>query len=161
MKKIIFLFVFLTTVSVSAFAQSADEKDALAVANTMFAEMANHNPAGISALWTKDAMLTAIIRGKDGKNKIVTFTSEAFSKNFVEKKNEIKELMYAPETKVDGDLALVSGRYVFFVDGKISHCGVNAFHIVRTDAGWKIAAASSTIDATNCTTEEKAMSAGK
>ena len=159
MKKIISLFVLLTAISVSALAQSTDEKDALAVANTMFTEMANHNPAGISALWAKDAMLTAIIRGKEGKSRIVTFTGEAFSKNFAEKKNEIKELMYAPETKVDGDLALVSGRYVFFVDGKVSHCGINAFHIVRTEAGWKIASASSTIDPGNCTAEEKAMTA--
>lgn len=161
MKKITFLFVLLTAISVSAFAQSSDEKDALAVVNTMFTEMANHNPPAISALWTKEAMLTAIVRGKEGKSRIVSLTSEAFSKNFSEKKNEIRELMYAPETKVDGDLALVSGRYVFFVDGKISHCGINAFHVVRTESGWKIAGASSTIDPTNCTTEEKAMTAPK
>ena len=159
MKRIISLFFLLTAISVSIFAQNTDEKDALAVANTMFTEMANHNPAAISALWMKDAMLTAIIRGKDGKSRISSFSAEAFSKNFAEKKNEIKELMYAPETKVDGDLALVSGRYVFFVDGKVSHCGINAFHIVRTETGWKIAGASSTIDPTNCTAAEKAMTA--
>lgn len=161
MKRIISLFVLLTAISVSALAQNTDEKDAVAVANTMFTEMTNHNTAAIAALYTKDSVLTAIIRGKDGKNRIMAFTGEAFSKNFSEKKNEIKEVMYAPETKIYGDLALVWGRYVFFVDNKISHCGVNAFHMVRTDAGWKIASASSTIDPTSCTAEEKAMTAGK
>lgn len=160
MKKIISLCAVLTALCVSTFAQNTDEKDALAVVNTMFAEMANYNPTAISALWMKDARLTAIIRGKEGKNRVVALTSDQFSKNFSEKKEAIKELMYAPETKVDGDLALVSGRYVFFVDGKISHCGINAFQIVRMEAGWKIAGASSTIDPTNCTTEEKAMTAG-
>lgn len=157
MKKLTFAAFFTLLTSFSIFAQSQDEKDALAVANTMFAEMANHNPAAIAALYTKDSNLTAIIKGKEGKNRIAAFTGEAFSKNFTEKKNEIKEVMYAPETKVYGDLALVWGRYVFFVDNKISHCGVNAFHLVRTESGWKIANASSTIDPTSCTEQEKSM----
>lgn len=156
MKKNLIITLFILAISISTFAQKADDaKDALAVVNKMFTEMANHNPAAIAALYTKDSNLTAIIRRKDGKNAIVAFTGEAFSKNFAEKKNEIREDMYAPETKVFGDLAVVYGRYVFFVDGKISHCGVNAFHLVRTDAGWKIANASSTIDPTSCTEFEK------
>ena len=156
MKKLLTIIVIVLAISMSAFAQKADDaRDALAVVNKMFAEMANHNPAAIAALYTKDSNLTAIIRRKDGKNTIAAFTGEAFSKNFAEKKNEIREDMYAPETKVFGDLALVYGRYVFFVDGKISHCGVNAFHLVRTDAGWKVANASSTIDPTDCTAQEK------
>lgn len=157
MKKILIATFFALAISLSVFAQSQDEKDALAVANKMFEEMANHNPTAIAALYTKDSNLTAIIRNKEGKNVIRAFTGEAFSKNFAEKKNEIKEDMYAPEVKVYGDLALVWGRYVFFVDNKLSHCGVNAFHMVRTDAGWKIANASSTIDPTSCTEQEKAM----
>ena len=67
--------------------------------------------------------------------------------------------MYAPEVKIFGDLALVFGRYVFFVDNKISHCGVNAFHLVRTDTGWLIAGASTTIEPQGCTEQEKAMKA--
>lgn len=157
MKKLLITALLAFIASLSANAQSPDEKDALAVINTMFAEMANHNPSAISALYTKDSNLTAIIKGKDGKARIAAFTGEAFSKNFTEKKNEIKEVMYAPETKIDGDLALIWGRYVFFIDNKISHCGLNAFHLVRTDAGWKIANASTTIDSTSCTEQEKAM----
>ena len=122
----------------------------------MFAEMANHNPAAIAELYTKDSNLTAIIKRKDGKTAIAAFTGEAFSKNFAEKKDEIKEDMYEQKTFVDGDLAMVWGRYVFFVDGKISHCGVNSFHLVKTDSVWKIANASSTIDPTSCTEKEKA-----
>jgi hypothetical protein len=155
MKKILFITLLMFLVSFSAFGQTQDEKDSLAVVNKMFTEMANHNPAAIAELYTKDSNLTAIIRRKDGKNSIMAFTGEAFSKNFSEKKNEIKEDMYAPEVKIYGDLAVIHGRYVFFVDGKISHCGVNAFHLVKTETGWKIANASSTIDPTACTEEEK------
>jgi hypothetical protein len=158
MKKILTVVIFTLALSVSALAQKADDaKDALAVVNKMFAEMAAHNPAGILALYTPEAQLAAAIKTKDGKSVIRTFAVEAFSKNFAEKKNELKEEMYAPETKVYGDLALVWGRYVFFIDGKISHCGVNAFHLVRTETGWKVANASTTIEPQGCTEQEKAM----
>lgn len=157
MKKILIAVIFTILTSFSAAAQKDDAKDAWAVVEKMFAEMANHNPTAIAELFTKDSNLTAIIKAKDGKSRVVAFTGEAFSKNFAEKRGEIKEDMYAPKTEVDGDLAMVWGRYVFFVDSKISHCGVNSFHLVRTDAGWKIANASSTIDPGSCTEKEKAI----
>ncbi|HEX9959806.1 MAG TPA: hypothetical protein VGB00_02665 [Pyrinomonadaceae bacterium] len=158
MKKTALIFSIIAILSIAAFAQKADDsKDALAVVNKLFAEMAAHNPAGIVALHTPGAQLAAAIKNKEGKSVIRTFAAEAFSKNFAEKKSELKEEMYAPETKIYGDLALVWGRYVFFIDGKISHCGVNAFHLVRTDAGWKIANASTTIEPQGCTEQEKAM----
>ena len=165
MRKII---LFLAIISLSSFVISAQNKDAkaddtketLAVVNKMFAEMAAHNPAGILALYTPEAQLVAAIKNKEGKSVNRTFPVEAFSKNFSEKKNEIKEDMYAPEVKIFGDLALVWGRYVFFVDNKISHCGVNVFHLVRADAGWRIAGASTTIEPQGCTEQEKAMKTG-
>jgi hypothetical protein len=53
----------------------------------------------------------------------------------------------------------VHGRYVFFVDGKISHCGLNSFNLVRSDGIWKIANAVSSIDPGSCTDREKALKA--
>ena len=157
MKKILTAVIFTMAISLPAFAQKDDAKDALAVVNKMFTEMANHNPAAIAELFTKDSNLTAIIKRKDGKTAIMALTGETFSKNFAEKRGEIKEEMYEQKTLVDGDLAMVWGRYVFFVDGKISHCGLNSFDLVRTETGWKIANSSSTIDPTACTEKEKAM----
>ncbi|HEX8287884.1 MAG TPA: hypothetical protein VF556_07815 [Pyrinomonadaceae bacterium] len=157
MKQILTAFIFTLAISISVFAQKADDaKDSLGIVNKMFDMMAAHKPAEIVALHTPEAQLVAVIKNREGKSVNKTFTAEAFSKNFAEKRGEIKEDMYAPETKIFGDLALVWGRYVFFIDGKISHCGVNAFHLVRTDAGWKIAGASTTIEPQGCTEQEKA-----
>ncbi len=161
MKKIAALMILTFCIAGQMFAQrSGDEKAALDIANKMFAEMANHDPAAIAALYMPGSQLAAVFKTKEGKSATRFFTGEAFSKNFAEKKSEIKEDMYAPEVKIYGDLALVFGRYVFFVDNKISHCGVNAFHMVRTDAGWKIANASSTMEPQGCTDKEKSMKAG-
>jgi hypothetical protein len=156
MKKFAGLMFVILSIASAAFAQKTDdEKNALAVVNKLWAEMAAANPAGIVALHNPGAQLVALIKTKEGKTVIRNMTTDDFSKNFADKKSLLED-MYAPEVRVDGDLSLVWGRYVFFVEGKISHCGLNAFHLVRTDAGWKIGGIASTIDAGACTEAEKA-----
>ena len=159
-KKLLSILVFSFIISASAFAQkSGDEKAAMQIVNTMFAEMTNHNPPAIAALFTPEATLTAIIKNKENKSVVRILTGEAFSKNFAENRGPIREDMYAPEVKIFGDLAMVWGRYVFFSNGKIAHCGVNSFHLVRTDAGWKIASISSTMEPQGCSDQEKSRKA--
>jgi hypothetical protein len=69
----------------------------------------------------------------------------------------LKELMYKPKVEIFNDFAMLWSRYVFFTDKKISHCGVNSFHLVKTETGWKIANASTTIEPNGCTDKEKKM----
>lgn len=158
MKKLFLIISIMTISAGAAFAQKADDsKDAIAVVNKMFDMMAAHKPSEIVALHTAEAQLVALNKNKEGKSVIRTFKAEEFSKFFAEKKAEIFEDMYAPKAEITGDFAQVWGRYVFYVNGKISHCGVNAFHLVRTDAGWRIAGAASTMEPQGCTEQEKAM----
>ena len=166
MYKKIALILFVLTLSISVFAQEekkskkmADKKAVLAVVDDLFANMAAHKPDAIVALHTPEAQLVGLVKGRDGKSRIQTFKAEQFSKNFAVKRAELKELMYDHKIDIHDDLALVSGRYVFFVGGKISHCGVNAFQLVRTEKGWLIGGAASTMDRTGCTEKEKAMKA--
>ncbi len=56
------------------------------------------------------------------------------------------ERMWEPEIKIDGLLASVWTRYDFHVDGKFSHCGTDAFHVIKTQEGWKIASIIYTIE---------------
>lgn len=158
MKTFLILLTFLLSVAAPAAAQKADDaKAAVTVINQLFAEMAAANPAGILALVTPENQLVALRRMKDGKSRIDVVSGEAFSKFFTDKKVILKEEMYDPKVEVSGDWAMVWGRYVFFVGGKLLHCGINQFNLVRTDAGWKIANGASTIDVSDCTEKEKAM----
>jgi hypothetical protein len=45
---------------------------------------------------------------------------------------------------VDGPLAVVWVDYAFFAGAKFSHCGVDAFQLGRTSAGWRILALADT-----------------
>ena len=152
-----FALAFIAFLSFSAFAQKADEAAAIGVVNQLFAEMEAANPAGILALHTPTSDLVAIFRQKDGTTRIQSINGDAFSKMFTDKTRKMKEIMYDPKAEVSGDWAMVWGRYVFFVDGKLSHCGINQFNLVRTDGVWKIANGASTIDPTDCTEKEKQM----
>jgi hypothetical protein len=158
LKKIFAAAVFALAAAAPCLAQKTDdEKQALAVVQKLFDMMAAHRPAEIVALHTPEAQLVAVMKNRDGKSVTRTIKAEEFSKNFAEKKAELLEDMYDPKVEVSGDFAQVWGRYVFYAGGRILHCGVNSFHLVRTDAGWRIAGAASTMEPAGCTEKEKAM----
>ena len=164
MKGIIIIFTLTLMLSAAAFGQSPaapskedDKKAALGIVTQLFTEMAAANPAGILALGTSENQLVAIRKLRDGKTKIEVLTGDAFSKMFTNKSVLLREEMYDPQVDVNGDYAMVYGRYVFFVGDKLSHCGVNQFNLVRADGTWKIANGASTIDPGNCSEKEKLM----
>lgn len=158
MQRFLIVLSLIFASAAAANAQSADDKtQVIGVVNKLFAEMAAANPAGILGVHTADSQLVAVYKLKDGKTRIETIDGDKFSKMFTDKSVVLKEEMYAPNAEVYGDMALVWGRYVFFVGDKLSHCGVNTFNLVRTAEGWKIANGASTIDRTACTDSEKAM----
>jgi hypothetical protein len=51
---------------------------------------------------------------------------------------DIDERLYGIETRVSGGLATVWTGYDLYVDGTFRHCGVDAFQLARTSAGWRI-----------------------
>jgi hypothetical protein len=159
MKTILIPIALLVLFVVPSFAQKGDDKAAvLAVVNKLFDEMAAANPQGIIDLHTgPESQLAGVRRLKDGKTRLDMIGRDAFSKFFTDKSAVIKETMYAPKVEVDGDWAMVWGRYVFWVGGKVSHCGIDQFNLVRTESGWKIANGASTIDQGACNEKEKAM----
>jgi hypothetical protein len=157
MKNLLLLVSCICGLAVPMFAQKSDDKAAaLAVVNKLFDEMRAANAAGILATGTADNQLVAVQKMRDGKTRISAINGEQFTKFFT-KPGAVKEVMYDPKIDVDGDWAMVWGRYVFFADGKLSHCGINQFNLVRTETGWKIANGASTIDPGACNEKEKHM----
>ncbi len=162
MRKTIKLLVAIVVLSFTVAAQKSDDRSAaLGVVSKLFDEMAAANPQGIIDLHTgPESQLAGIRKMKDGKIRLDMIGRDAFSKFFTDKSAVIRETMYAPKVEVDGDWAMVWGRYVFWVSGNVSHCGIDQFNLVRTEAGWKIANGASTIDPGGCTKKEKAMKPG-
>lgn len=53
---------------------------------------------------------------------------------------------FHPTVHVSGPLAVVWMPYDFYRDGKWSHCGVDAFTLLRTANGWRIATLSWSVE---------------
>ena len=152
-----FITIAITLIlAMAAFGQTDDKKAVLSVVNELFTHMRGANAAGILATGTPENQLVGIRKTKEGKTRVDVITADAFSKFFT-KADGVEEVMYDPKVEISGDWAMVWGRYVFFVGDKISHCGINQFNLVRTEAGWKIANGASTMNAADCTEKEKAM----
>lgn len=62
-----------------------------------------------------------------------------------------RERVYDAEIRVDGGLATAWMFYTFEINDKISHCGVDAFQLVRTSSGWKAIAVADTRRSGGCT----------
>jgi hypothetical protein len=148
MKKIFLAQLLILAVSANAFAQD-DKKAAIAVVTQLFEGMKAKNSEQIKSAFAAEGQLIAIDKPRDGKgiSKTRLFSGEAFAKMISEAKGvEFIEKMPSPEARISGDLAVVSGRYTFYVGDKFSHCGTNTFNLVRTETGWKIANAASTLE---------------
>ena len=52
---------------------------------------------------------------------------------------DLLERGFAPEVMISGPLAMVWLPYDFHTNGEWSHCGVDVFTLLRTEAGWRIA----------------------
>lgn len=137
-----------TKISGSYIEKPTPQQEAAAVADKLFEAMRAKNADAIRALFTAEGQLVAIDKPRNGQG-ISTrrvLAADAFAKMISEAKGEFIEKMPEKDVKISGDFALVSGRYTFYVGEKFSHCGVNSFQLVKTEAGWRIANAASTLE---------------
>ena len=143
------LCILVCLIGASAVPAQDDRATAIGVVNSLFAAMRERSFEGIKSVFSPDGQLVAIDKPRDGKgiSKTRVLTGEAFATMISSSKGpEYIEKMPALDVKVYGDLAVVSGRYTFHLDEKLSHCGTNTFSLVRTEAGWKIANGASTLE---------------
>lgn len=61
-----------------------------------------------------------------------------------------RERYWAPTVVVRGSIAVVWAPYEFWIDGKTSHCGVDAFSFVKIDGAWRVANAMWTVEPDAC-----------
>lgn len=79
------------------------------------------------------------MRMRDGKPDVRTFTNEEYFAQLQASKQKMQERMWDPEVRISGLIATVWAPYDFWIDGKLSHCGIDAFDLIKTEEGWKLA----------------------
>jgi hypothetical protein len=117
---------------------SADEAAALAAADQLLGRLTGKDPAAMEALTLPEGGATAVAVGQDGKPVLRHFTWAEFFAHLPKDKPVVEEHMRNPLVRVDGDVAMVWGRYEVTVDGRFLHCGTDHFDLVRLDGRWRI-----------------------
>ena len=125
----------------SAFAQRGDKSTnaVKAVINHFFEGMEKGDTALLKSTCTDAPILQTYMADKEGKMMVY---DEDFG-NFVAfigapTKDKYKEVIEFDAVHVEKSLASVWAPYVFYVNGKVSHCGTDSFQLLKTDDGWKI-----------------------
>jgi len=139
--------IAICMLAAAAFAQSSDEKDAVAAAQKLFDGMAAKDPAAIRAVLLPEARLYAV-----REDRAPTSTAgEAFADGIAKASGALVErFTAAPQVMIRGRMAEVWGEYEFLRDGKFNHCGVDTFTLFKTAEGWKVATISYTTETTGC-----------
>lgn len=100
----------------------------------LFDAMRAHNGDKLLSQFTHNAMLQ---RAKaDGS--VQTVELNAFAKSISQSDKHLDEKLLDVIVNKQGNLASVWTPYVFYLDGKVSHCGHNSFQLVKVSGEWKI-----------------------
>ena len=133
-----YFFALSLLVSLSASAQTEGEK-VKAPIQALFDGMRKSDSSMIRSAFAPTAVLQTVAKNKEGVVSVRTDAVNDFVQSVAKPHTDIYDERITFETiKIDADLATVWTPYKFYVGEKFSHCGVNAFQLVRINGEWKI-----------------------
>lgn len=143
------LLLSVTPVLSTARAQMAADREAvLKTVRAFFDTMTARDVDGARKILMPQGRFHAM-RIQDGKPDARAFSNEEYFSQLASSKQVMRERIWNPEVRIHGLIATVWAPYDFWIDGKFSHCGIDAFDLIRTEEGWKIAGGAYTIE-TKC-----------
>jgi len=145
---LIVVAVFMCAVTLRAQTSNSEEDAVLKAVQVFFDTMAARDVEGARAVLQPQGRFHAM-RIRDGKPDVRAFSNEEYFADLLASKQKMRERTWNPDVSVHGLIATFRAPYDFWIDGKLSHCGVDAFDLIKTEDGWKIAGGVYTVE-TNC-----------
>jgi hypothetical protein len=131
-------------------AESQTPRDSVVAAvNEFFRAMTARDTAALARVQFADGIQYAA-RMQGDSVAIRRGTFEGFAQQLAGLKETYVERLWEPTVLLHGPLAVVWAAYDFHRDKVFSHCGIDAFTLLRSPTGWKIATVSYTTEATGC-----------
>ena len=138
----------LASTPVGSSAQSVSDS-VIATTNGLFRAMLTHDTVALNRLLLPDARLTAVV--PDGDSTIVrTSPGAAWAERLGASSDTLLERIWSPVVHVSDGVAALWAAYDFHRGGKFSHCGADAFTMVRTRSGWRITDITYTVQRIGC-----------
>ncbi len=157
MRSITTLVLLALSLTPGALPAQADEREVLGVVRRLFDGMRARDTATMRAQLHPDARMAS----PSTRNGTVSVESPGnwLSSVAGSTGGVLDERITSAVVKVDGPLASVWASYTFYVGDRLSHCGVDAFHLVRLPTGWRILDLADTRRRDNCPTGPDSLSA--
>ena len=121
-------------------AQSDAGTDAvIAPIRQLFDAMRAGDSTAVRAVFTADASMGTVRSASGGTGAVQWGSLDGFV-NAVGQPHEAvwDERIWDVEVRINGPMATAWTPYAFYLGDRLSHCGVNAFQLVRKAEGWKI-----------------------
>ena len=134
-----FYFILLFSLAFTGFSQSKEESAKLMV-NEFFEAFNQQDSVKLKSYAFQEVQLKSVAKNEEGKMVIYTDSYKNFIRSIVNIPAEVnfEERLGEVEVKTDGYLASVWVPYEFYLNGELSHCGVNIFQLIYVKKQWKI-----------------------
>lgn len=144
-----------STMKGTALSATGPEDAAILVpVNAIFAALNARDGAAVLEQVHGPGGITVVVERPDGARTLRQQNWTEWAQAFKPGPEKLEEWFVTPPSiKVDGDIAMVWGDYVFMIDDQLSHCGINHFGLVRVEGRWKIASLAWTQRKTGCPTQ--------
>lgn len=137
--KILTVYLFLITSATFAQTTITDEAAVKAVITQLFDGMKKADSTQLKPLFMSGATLQTITKTKAGEVSVKADPIAGFIKSVGSAKaGALDERLTGMTTHIDGDLATTWTPYTFYYNQQKSHCGANAFTLVRVTGRWQI-----------------------
>ena len=141
------LLVLFAMLPATSSMQSATDRDAvLKVIQIFFDTMTARDVEGARKIMVPEGRFHAMDMRQPHMDP-QSFTNAEYFARLRQSKETHRERIWDPDVRVHGSIATVWAPYDFWTDGKFSHCGVDAFDLIKTSDGWKISGGAFTMEA--------------
>lgn len=125
----------LLPVAASAQSEAAEVRAAV---YRLFDGMRDGDSTAVRAHFHPNATLYSVFATPEGERRVAATPIDRFVEAVGTPREEVwDERVGEIEVRIDGDLATAWMPYAFYLGHTFSHCGVNAFHLARTEEGWR------------------------
>lgn len=128
------------------------ERAVLAAAQQFFDTMASKDVDGAAAVLDPAGDFVSVRWDPAGTPIVRRASVQSYLESMETEPSAYLERMWDAEVRIQGPIATVWAPYDFHIDGEFSHCGIDAFQLLRTDNGWVVTGATYTVERTGCST---------
>jgi hypothetical protein len=128
---------------------NSEEKHVIAAVEQFFKALETRDADLARSILMPEGVIFSV-REEDGEKNIRATTHEQIIESLASSTEKMLERMWDPKVLIHKEIAAVWTQYDFHREGKFSHCGVDAFNLIKTPEGWKISGIFYTVEKEGC-----------